>query len=691
VFYLVGAVQRPNNTRRHTLKPNNVLESVREGDLGGDKIEMGIDANSFAHIMSILTDLYSDPELAVIREYSTNARDAHVEAGHPNRPIEVFTPTPIFPYFRVKDYGVGMDHDTIATVYSKYGASTKRGVDDQTGMLGLGGKSALTYTNQFTVIGVKNGIKTSVVVSRNDDGGGVMQVIDTCATDEPNGVEITIPARRGDFQSKVPHFFRFWPEGSVLINGKSNEAMPLTMLTDQIGWAKSSHLLPNDVVVMGGVAYPVSSSHARSHGDYHVAMFVNMGEVNFTPSREELHYTNLTKATLVKYYDAFDAALKDKVEAEVAAAATRGEAWALASKYRSAFGRKQFNFVWQGAGVPDSVQVKGWTLWYNRTGLTKYRYGSDFNLDHIALDDRDDRIYIHNYEGGDMSASRKNKMRKYLESIGIDDFDCIFFVEGDWTAYEWLASVQDKSIDWTVIKDFKVPRASSGRSASTGPRIKTDPIYKVMKDGIYQELKKSDIDSYVADNETTLLYFSSSEIKWGTKSEVSDKSFSAARWISKQGPVVAIIGLNRFDKFVRDFPQAGKAQDWIKDYIKKGEAALTDAEKITIGTDNLYYATKQAWVNARKHLAQIDDPEISRICGLMFTTLSDYAKDRGVAYNHGYALGVCAWTPPAFQTKGVNLEYVSKNYPLVGDLSRNVADAIIYMNAKYAAKIKDAN
>src|SRR5688572_13936905 len=92
------------------------------GDLGGEKVAMTFDEKSLAHLQSLFIDMYSDRELAAIREYSTNALDAHVQAGN-TAPIEVFTPSALSPYFRVVDHGVGLSIDDIKDMYSKYGAS----------------------------------------------------------------------------------------------------------------------------------------------------------------------------------------------------------------------------------------------------------------------------------------------------------------------------------------------------------------------------------------------------------------------------------------------------------------------------------------------------------------------------------------------------------------------------------------
>ena len=46
-----------------------------------------------------------DAATAVIREYATNAADAHVEAGISERPIEVTLPSRLNLQFKIRDYG----------------------------------------------------------------------------------------------------------------------------------------------------------------------------------------------------------------------------------------------------------------------------------------------------------------------------------------------------------------------------------------------------------------------------------------------------------------------------------------------------------------------------------------------------------------------------------------------------------
>src|SRR3990167_11091337 len=84
--------------------------------------------------------LYSNKILAICREISCNARDAHREIGTPNRPIEITIPTNQDKNFRVKDYGVGISPERMNNIFIKYAASTKRNDNSQTGGFGIGAK-----------------------------------------------------------------------------------------------------------------------------------------------------------------------------------------------------------------------------------------------------------------------------------------------------------------------------------------------------------------------------------------------------------------------------------------------------------------------------------------------------------------------------------------------------------------------
>ena len=80
-----------------------------------------IKQENVAHIFSILRNqLYSDKIMAVIREYSTNAIDAHVE-NNVEQPFEITLPTPFKPEFIIRDFGKGLSQEDVVEIFASYG------------------------------------------------------------------------------------------------------------------------------------------------------------------------------------------------------------------------------------------------------------------------------------------------------------------------------------------------------------------------------------------------------------------------------------------------------------------------------------------------------------------------------------------------------------------------------------------
>lgn len=309
--------------------PNNLLDIKTEGNISGEHISMTIDEGSLQHIMSVLTDLYSDTAMACIREYSTNARDAQIEAGH-DGPIDITLPSMLLPVFKVRDYGKGLSLDDIRNVYSKYGASTKRESNGFNGMLGLGAKSALTYTSSFTVVSVNGGYRHVVEVGRDEDGGGYMNIIDSSPTSDHSGVEVQIPvasANIGSFVNKINSFFEWWDEGTFRINGQDNtpnrrRALNSLDYSDKVfidltsqGLWSSDTASGRDRFIMGGVSYPSPFDNILHTGA--VVYFAEMGELTFSPSRESLLTNSSNRAVRDKIAEGLRSNVITQVRKEI--------------------------------------------------------------------------------------------------------------------------------------------------------------------------------------------------------------------------------------------------------------------------------------------------------------------------------------------------------------------------------------
>lgn len=440
------------------MRPTRDQGILVESTLEGQTTEMTIDATAMQHIMAVLTDLYSDPARAVLREYATNAIDSHVEAGVTD-PIEVSLPTPLSPFLRIKDNGVGLTGEDIEAMYSKYGASTKRGTNEQTGMLGLGSKSALTYAQQFTIVGRKDGWKISVAVSRSDQGGGIMTVVNRMKTSEPNGVEIVIPANRetDDWEERAESLFKYWPEGTVLVNGKPVESVceKALKITDNIWLVEeydpysynarrrsrysryTSYAEDTDdqhTLVMGNVPYPMTLPNGVLPSGTKMVAFVPIGSVNFTPSREALHYTNHTKKALEKVVEDYRAAVNNAVQQAIDAADSHSAALAVVAKWGKYLNKGTIvTFRYKKDELPSRYEQHFPDGRLDKNGKPKLlslrvtskgdhygRLSGYTNQESVSATEWPSTIWVEDFKPADCSADHKRKLDRWLADSGID-------------------------------------------------------------------------------------------------------------------------------------------------------------------------------------------------------------------------------------------------------------------------------
>ena len=294
----------------------------------GRKRKMGVDEEHIGGLLLMLSQVYSASGEAVLREYSSNARDSHLEAGQ-ERPIEVTLPTDMNPHLIVRDYGTGLLNSGVIRTFT-YGGSTKRDSDDYNGHFGIGSKSAFTLTSQFSVTAVKDGRRTVVLVSLDEDGDPSDEtlsgtdpssgddILSSDPTDEPNGVTVSIPVDHDHaetMRASVRKVFGLWPRGSVLVDGSEPEDLrasaqmslgPLTMFDpSDVKELGLGHL----TVEMGGSLYGVPDavrdefvqSFRRRGGtsvsrtrDFFIA-HVPMDAVDLVPTREDVRDTPKTR------------------------------------------------------------------------------------------------------------------------------------------------------------------------------------------------------------------------------------------------------------------------------------------------------------------------------------------------------------------------------------------------------------
>jgi len=262
-----------------------------------------------AHIMTILRDtLYSDKELAILREYSSNAWDAHREAGKGDLPIKVHVPTEIEPVLTIRDFGHGLSEHDVFNVFTKYGESTKRDTDEAVGMLGIGCKSGFCYSESFTVTSWHGGMK-SVYVAFLDpsDKGEINKIASVPCDPSETGLEITIAVKTQDvstFERKAINLFRYFEPRPEINVDLPEESRSVT----KHGFINKSGMR-DWIALMGCVPYRVDLQ--QIHAElvelglwdtlYQVSggLYFDIGDVQVSASREELKYSDKTKKAIL--------------------------------------------------------------------------------------------------------------------------------------------------------------------------------------------------------------------------------------------------------------------------------------------------------------------------------------------------------------------------------------------------------
>lgn len=302
-------------------------------------VAFDIDEKGRAYIFKILRDsLYSNKPMAVLKEYSINGLDAHVEAGKSDLPIEVTLPNVLEPVLKIRDFGKGLSHEDIVNVYCKFGASTKRNSNEVCGMMGIGGKCAFSYGDNFVIVSRNGGTKTTYNAYLDETQIGRIATLASGPCDEPTGVEIQVPIKTKDielFAQIAANLFSYFKVPPI-IKGRANFKInrydnPILSGTD---WSFVANGM-QAIATMGEIGYPIDATALRADGpDSWMRTYIQKGFIiNFpigvlevSSSREGLQYTDRT----IKAIKAKLAVIKTEIEAtlgkEVLSAKTLHEA-----------------------------------------------------------------------------------------------------------------------------------------------------------------------------------------------------------------------------------------------------------------------------------------------------------------------------------------------------------------------------
>lgn len=291
----------------------NENKSVIERSNLGQEGNFSIKASAKA--FSILSSgLYSNKILAIIRELSCNAYDSHVAASKKQIPIQIHLPNTLEPYFAVRDFGTGLSHEDIMTLYTTYFESTKTNSNDYIGALGLGSKSPFSYTDSFTVTSFVDGNKKVYNAFLNEHGVPSIVVLLEEKTEEINGIEVKLSVKVNDYNSFKHETFKFCEYFTPLpvilgIDPKLVETIQKPKyLLEGNGWAIRSNDYYSSSGESRAIQGQVCYTGLRNWNDEStqelrdlkqllhlpIDLFFKIGEVDVAASREQLSFDKRT-------------------------------------------------------------------------------------------------------------------------------------------------------------------------------------------------------------------------------------------------------------------------------------------------------------------------------------------------------------------------------------------------------------
>lgn len=287
-------------------KPDNLAEV--SGLLSTTDFKIKASAKSFQILSS---SLYGNKIRAIVRELGTNAYDSHIAKGTPDRPFTVHLPTDLEPYFSIRDYGVGLSKEQVEQIYTTYFESTKTESNDFVGALGLGSKSPFSYTSNFLVTAIKDGVKNTFAAMVNDIGFPSIALLTTEETVDESGVEIKFSVNDSwdfsKFRDEAIVTYRSFKVIPEITGRETTIERDTYKLQDIIPGVHLRVIRGNSAeAVMGNIVYPLHDVPSAEKNLGSVAALLkfpltinfDIGELDFQASREGLSYIPSTIAAI---------------------------------------------------------------------------------------------------------------------------------------------------------------------------------------------------------------------------------------------------------------------------------------------------------------------------------------------------------------------------------------------------------
>lgn len=286
--------------------------------------EENFSIGNLALIMDILRNkMYSNPIRAICQEIMSNGRDAHREVGKNDVAIQVKLPNHFDSTFHVRDYGPGITPSRMSEVFIRYGESTKRDDNTQTGGFGLGAKTPFAYTDTFCIVSItpeqiyqdKEGsmhencmVRRQYVAHIDETRIGKLSLVSSSVSNDAQGTQIIIDVRRNDFtyfENWVRKTAMYWDVKPKVVGSDHFEWKEINHVLSGNNWflenpSSSSYEYNNMKAIVDGITYDISASDVNiDYGDKNynkistlisspVRITFDVGDLQLTANRENI-------------------------------------------------------------------------------------------------------------------------------------------------------------------------------------------------------------------------------------------------------------------------------------------------------------------------------------------------------------------------------------------------------------------
>lgn len=282
-----------------------------------EDIEFGIDMEDEWIIYKSFTN-YSDPISSIVRELTSNAFDAHIEAGTKEPVIVKITESNAFDgtptSLSIIDKGTGLSPEAIRTVYSRFGKSSKRHTNDLIGGYGFGAKSPLAYQDMFELITTVDGIKYYYSI-HNGERKPTINLLHQHETEDPNGTEVRVVIKTGDlfeFKKAIKSSLLYFENIKYVNCGVDNDYN--IVKGKNFIYSTNSKDIESVHLCIGKVYYPLDTDKVGiswRESLIPIGLYFNFGEIPVVWNRESVEYT---KEAVEKIKEKFEDAREELQE-----------------------------------------------------------------------------------------------------------------------------------------------------------------------------------------------------------------------------------------------------------------------------------------------------------------------------------------------------------------------------------------